>query len=88
LGATTTNPTNITMGATVDPFYASQPFLNLTADSATGTYYLSQSQSGVLGLGFGQTQGATQWFYKNLLVDSPVYGSSFNVNFIGLGLVG
>lgn len=89
LGLTTTSPTNITFGAQTDTFYSNQTsFLNLTADQTTGTYYLSKQQSGVLGLGFGQIQGSTQWYYKNLLVDSPVYGASFNVNFLGLGLVG
>jgi hypothetical protein len=56
LGATTTAPTNITFGVQADSYYANQTsFLNLTADQTTGTYYLSKSQSGVLGLGFGQT---------------------------------
>ena len=56
LGATTTAPTNITLGAQIDPYYNNSnltSFLNLTADSTTGTYYLSSQQSGVLGLGFG-----------------------------------
>lgn len=56
LGATTTAPTNITLGAQIDPYYNNTnltSFLNLTADPTTGTYYLSNQQSGVLGLGFG-----------------------------------
>jgi len=56
LGATTTAPTNITLGAQIDPYYNNSnltSFLNLTADSTTGTYYLSSQQGGVLGLGFG-----------------------------------
>ena len=54
--AATTSPTNITLGAQIDPFYNSTnltSFLNLTADSTSGTYFLSTQQSGVLGLGFG-----------------------------------
>ncbi len=54
LGATTAAPTNITLGGLTDAYYSNQTSaLNLTADPTTGTYYLSKSQSGVLGLGFG-----------------------------------
>ena len=55
LEASTTQPTNITFGPSIDPYYATQPFLTLTADQTTGTYKLSQNQNGVLGLGFVQT---------------------------------
>ena len=57
LRQTSTPTTNITLGGQIDPYYNSAnltSFLNLTADSTTGTYYLSTQQSGVLGLGFGQ----------------------------------
>jgi len=61
--------------------------LNLTAINSAGAYQLSTSTSGVLGLGFGALQGATQWFYKNLLLTSYTT-ATFNSNFLGLGLVG
>jgi len=55
LGASTTAATNITFGASNDPYYSNMTsLLNLTANSTTGSYSLSTSQSGVLGLGFGQ----------------------------------
>ena len=90
LGVSTSYPSNITFGpATPSSFGANTTsFLNLTADSTTGTYYLSANQTGVLGLGFGKVIGNSTWYYKNLLVNTTMYGSSFNVNFLGLGLIG
>lgn len=42
LGATTTQPTNITFGPTSNTYYSNlTSYLNMTADPATGTYYLS-----------------------------------------------